>query len=241
MVPAVLVAALLLPGCAGDGDSGSGTGASGASSTSAAETTPADLSTGLLSAESFGPEATVVDISLEQLQAGTGLAALGKDLKISPEACGGAVQGTQPELDAFDDVAGLSATSRTSVTAEILLRGGPTQGAVAQLSKAVETCPTARIDSAQLGQISVEFEAVEVPDLGDGAAAMRYTTSVTMPDGSTTTVPALLGVVEDGDRLVVLTSLVPRAGVADDSAAVDPAAFADLLEEAYRAQADAFG
>jgi hypothetical protein len=236
VLPAAVAAALLLSGCTGDGDSGSG-----ASSTSAAGTTPADLSTGLLSAESFGSEATVAAIPPEQLQAGTGLAALGKDLTISPEACAGAVQGTQPELDAFDDVAGVSATTRTSVTAEILLRGGPTDGAAAQLSTAVQTCPTARIDSAQLGHVEVAFEAVTVPDLGNGAAAIRYTTSVAMPDGSATTVPALVGVVEDGDRLVVLTAILPRAGGADDAAALEPAAFADLLEEAYRIQADAFG
>jgi hypothetical protein len=178
---------------------------------------------------------------------------MGKDVTVTPEACAGAVQGTQPDLDAFDDVAGVTATAGSTATVEILLRGGPTDGAVAQLAEAVERCPEARISSPQLGEMTIRFEELPVPDLGDGAAAVRYTTALTMPDGTETTVPALVGAVEDGDRLVVLLSVADPAGVgvppdpaaptdpAAGGAARDPAAFTALLEEAYETQADALG
>jgi hypothetical protein len=239
------VAAAVLTACGGNGGSRDAAAASSSSpSSSASESRPAELADGLLQAKSFGPEATVVAVSLEQLRAGTGLAAIGKNLRVTPASCATAVQGTQPDIDAFDDVAGVTATSGSTVTVEILLRGGPTEGAVAQLAGAVARCPQARITSPQLGTITVDFENLPVPDLGDGAAALRYTTSITKPDESSTTVPALVGLVEDGDRLVVLVSAaVPAGGAAapGDPATVDPAAFADLLEEAYQVQADALG
>jgi hypothetical protein len=147
------------------------------------------------------------------------------------------VQGTQPDLDAFDDVTGLSATSPTGVTVEILLRGGPTAGAVDLLAAAIEQCPQAQISSPQIGTATVTFEQVPVSDLGDGAIALQFTTAVSMPDGTQTTVPALVGVFEDGDRLGLLTFLSLQQSTA--APAPDPATFADLLEQAYQAQADA--
>ena len=53
------------------------------------------------------------------------------------------------------------------------------------------------------------------------------------------TVPVLAGAVEDGDRLVVLISLADPSG--GGAAQPDPAAFTDLLQEAYQVQADALG
>jgi hypothetical protein len=77
---------------------------------------------------------------------------------------------------------------------------------------------------------------------------MRYTTSITKPDGGTATVPALIGAVEDGDRLVVLISAAIPAGLtaaggtgSGSPATLDPAAFAKLIEKAYQAEADALG
>jgi hypothetical protein len=228
----------LLAGCGGG--SGSDSAADSAAPTSsAAQTSAPDLASGLLTAASFEPEATVVAVSLEQLRAGAGLGALGKDLTVTPEECAPAVQGTQPDLDAFDDVAGLSATSPAGVTVEILLRGGPTQGAVDLLAAAIERCPQAQISSPEIGTATVTFEEVPVPDLGEGAIAVRFTTDVAMPDGTQVTVPALVGAFEDGDRLGLLTSLAdPRT---PNAAAPDPAVFATRLAEAYEVQADALG
>jgi hypothetical protein len=62
---------------------------------------------------------------------------------------------------------------------------------------------------------------------------------VTAPDGTRTTVPALVGAFQDGDRLGVLTTLSdPRT---PNPAAPDAAAFAALVEQAYEVQADALG
>jgi hypothetical protein len=182
----------------------------------------------------------VVAISLEQLRAEAGLGALGKDFTVTPAACAPAVQGAQPDLDAFDDVTGLSATSPSGVTVELLLRGGPTAGAVDVLATAVERCPQAQISSPQIGTATVTFEEVPVPDLGDGAIALRFTTAVTLPDGTPTSVPALIGVFEDGDRLGLLTSLTDPSG-SGAAPAPDAAAFAELLAQAYQVQADALG
>ena len=181
-------------------------------------------------------------ITLDQLQKGTGVAAAGAaGVQITPEACATAVQGTQPSFDAFDDVVAQSATTGTASTVEVLVRGGPTKDAVEQLASAAERCPQAQITSAQIGQATITFEALPVDDLGDGAALLRYTTVVTLPDGSQVTIPALIGAVEDGDRLLVLMNL--DAGGASPGAAPaapqDPAAFADLLAQAYDAESAA--
>jgi len=132
----------------------------------------------------------------------------------------------------------VSATVGTTVTVEMLVRGGPIEGSVDQLADAAERCPEAQISSPDIGEATVRFEDVPVADLGDGAAAVRYTTVVALPDGTSVSVPALLGAVEDGDRLIVLTSLA----VDPNGAAVAPpdaAAFTALLEQAYQKQADA--
>jgi hypothetical protein len=235
---AAAAGATLLVGCSGKGTD-EAAGSSAPTSSSAAETSPPDLASGLLTAEAFGTDATVVAVTMEQLRAGAGLGAMGKDFTVTPEECAPAVQGTQPDLDAFDDVAGLSATSPAGVTVEILLRGGPTTGAVDLLADAVERCPQAQISSPEIGTATVTFAEVPVPDLGDGAIALRFTTAVALPDGTQVTVPALVGAFEDGDRLGLLTSLADPT--TPSAPAPDPAAFAALLEEAYEVQADALG
>jgi hypothetical protein len=228
LVAAALAGVLSAAGCAGDSSD-----EREASPTSSAEATgAADLAEGLLPAEAFGPDATVVPITPEQLQRGAGLAPGTTDLQITPPECAPAVQGTQPDLDAFDDIAAQSATVGTSTTVEVLLRGGPTGGSLDQIDRAVETCPRARITSPQFGTADITFEAVPVDEHGDGAAALRFTTVVPQPDGTQVTVPALVGVVQDGDRLVMLLNLSP------DGTPPDPEAFTDLLEQAYEAQAE---
>ena len=236
---ATTAAVVQLAGCGGNGGADEAGGSSTATSSSAAESSAPDLASGLLPAEAFPDDATVVAVSLEQLRAGAGIAALGEAFTITPEECAPAVQGTQPDLDAFDDVTGLSASSPSGVTVEILMRGGPTTAAVDLLAAAVERCPQAQITSPQIGTATVTFEAIPVPDLGDGAVALRFTTAVTAPDGTQTTVPALVGAFEDGDRLGVLTALAdPRT---PNAPAPDATAFAALLEQAYQVQADALG
>jgi hypothetical protein len=233
-----LAAAALLTACAGD----DGSTAAPTSSSSAEETSAPDLASGLLPGGAFGPEATVVAISLEQLQQGAGLATAGAEgLQITPEECAKSVKGAQPSFDAFDDVIAESATVGTAATVEVLVRGGPVKDAVHQLAAAAERCPQAQVTSPRIGQATITFESLPVDDLGDGAALVRYTTAVSLPNGTQATIPALIGVVRDGDRLIVLMNL--DAGGATSGTAPttppDPAAFADLLGQAYDTQAEA--
>jgi hypothetical protein len=239
-----VAAAALLTACAGDdGPKAGATGSSAASSSAEGASAP-DLASGLLPASAFGAQATVVAISLDQLQQGAGLAASGAEgLQITPEECATAVKGAQPSFDAFDDVAAESATVGTAATVEVLVRGGPTKDAVDQLSAAAERCPQAQITSPRTGQATITFESLPVGDLGDDAALVRYTTAVSLPDGTQVSVPALIGVVQDGDRLLVLMNLDAGGAAPGTTPATppDPAAFADLLEQAYDAQAEALG
>jgi hypothetical protein len=240
---ALTASVLLLPACGG-GDDGEAAGSSSAASSSAEETPAPDLASGLLPADAFGPDASVISITAEQLQQGAGLAAANaEDLQITPEECAASVEGTQPQFDDFDDVAAQSATSGSATTVEVLVRGGPTKDTDDLLEAAAERCPQAQITSPQFGQATITFESLEVDDLGDGAALLRYTTAVALPDGTQATVPALIGAVQDGERLLILmnleTSALSGGGAAAGAAPVDPAAFADLLAQAYEAQAEA--
>ena len=239
LVAAGLLSTTVLTGCGGDdADDGPRADPDAKSAESSAKEEPeADLASGLLGADAFGPTAVVTALSPEQLEQGAALSGDLDDVQVTPPECDAAVQGTQPDLDDFDDVAAVSAADETTVVVEMLVRGGPVEGAVAQLASAAERCPQVQVSSPQTGDASVTFEQLPVPDLGDGAAALRFTTVVALPDGTQVSVPALLGAVEDGDRLVVLTALAPDPAAA--AVPLDVAAFTSLLEQAYETQAAA--
>lgn len=180
--------------------------------------------------------ATVLAVSPEQLRQGAGIAAASDDLEITPESCRAAVDGTQPDIDDFADLAAQSATTGASSTVQMLLRDGPIGDSVAQLADAGERCPEAQISSPKFGSATIAFENLPVDDLGDRAALLRYTITLSAPDGSQVSVPTLIGAVEDGDRLLLLLTI--DAGQSG-AGATDPAAFADLLAQAHETQADA--
>lgn len=244
LVAGLSCATLLLTACSGGSDDGGGTDA-GSGTSSAASSPPSEsaaaeaeqaggLAEGLLPAEAFGAEALVVPVSREQLEQGAGLAADPASLDIAPEACAAAVAGTQPEIEDYDEVAAESATVGGATTVEVLLQGEATAGALEGLAGAAARCPEARISSPELGEAVVTFEDLEVPELGDGAAAVRYTTTLTQ-GGQEVSVPTLIGVAQDGDRVVLLLT------IAADGSQPDTAAFTTLLEEAFEVQADALG
>jgi hypothetical protein len=244
VLAAALASTVVLTACSGDDGSESAATSSPASeSSSAAEESPSDLASGLLPSDAFGTGATVVALTPEQLGQAAGLAAGAGDVEITPEECAAAVAGTQPEFDDFDDVAAQVATIGSAATVEVLVRGGPIEDAVGQLAAAAERCPQAQIASPNAGQATVVFESLPVDDLGDGSAMLRYTTALALPDGTQATVPALIGAVQDGDRLLILMNLDASAAGAGAGATPapppDPAAFADLLAQAYEAQAAA--
>lgn len=241
---AALCCAALLTACgSGEGSEAAGgaTGSSSSGSSSAAAPSPstaaADQSAlvpGLLPAEAFGEEATVVPIDREQLELGAGLAAEPESLDVSPESCADAVASTQPQIADYEDVAAQTAQIEGTTTVELLLQGAATEGSVQQLLDAAAACPEARISSPELGEATLVFETLDVPDLGDGAAAVRYTTTLSQ-GGQEVSVPALVGLVIDGDRQVTLLT------IAADGSSPDVAEFTSLLQRAFESQAEALG
>jgi hypothetical protein len=232
---------LLLSACSGADDAGEAVGTSSSAAASTSSSAPAEpteegsaLTAGLLPAEAFGEQATVIPLTREQLRQGAGLAADPEDLDIAPESCAAAVSGTQPQIDDYEDVAAVSATVGSTTTVEVLLQGNATTGSVAQLSDAAASCPEAQISSPELGEATLTFENLDVPELGDGVAAVRYTTTVTQ-GGQEVTVPALVGLVEDGDRVITLLT------IATDGSSPDATAFTSLLEQAFEVQAEELG
>lgn len=246
-VPAVAGAAavLLLAACGSDGpaadDAGSsGTSSAGSSSAEATESAePTDegaadeaLATGLLPADAFGPSATVTPLSAEELQSQE-QAGLLEGVTVTPEACAAAVQSTQTKTDAYDAIAAQVATTDAgTATVQLLTEGGPVDGAIATARDNVAVCSEATISSPELGTATIAFATIDVPDLGDDSAAVLYTTTVTAADGTVASVPIVLGLVQDGQRMLTLIT----TGTPDQP--VDQAAFVALLESAYQHQAD---
>lgn len=240
---AALACAALLGACSGgDGESPDASAGSSPSSGAASSSPAADAGTegggglaeGLLPADAFGAQATVVPLSREQLEQGAGLAPDPESLTIRPASCAAAVEGTQPQIEDYDEVAAQSATVGSTTTAQVLMQGEATEDAVGTLGRAVANCPRAQISSPQLGEVRLTFEALDVPDLGDAAAAVRYTTTLTQ-GGQEVTVPALVGLVQDGDRVITLLT------IATDGSSPDATEFTSLLERAFEVQAEELG
>jgi hypothetical protein len=248
LLTAGLLGAAALAGCgsevegtASPAESAAPTSSSSAPATETAPATPEDLSAGLLPADAFGPGAQVTPITGDELLAqqdllGGGLGGL-QDVTITPESCAPALKGVQPGLEDLTGLAAQTATSGSSAVVQLLAAGDAVAGSVEQLRQGLTDCPEAQITAPEIGTATVTFAPLEVPDLGDGSAALTMTLSLTGPDGAPLSVPVQVGAVMDGDRLVNLTATtVDPTG---PGAAVDPAAFAQLLQRAYEHQHDA--
>jgi hypothetical protein len=158
-------------------------------------------------------------------------------LTVTPESCTTALEAMRGAPPQPEDLQGFAAQlgegdGPTSATVEVLAAGPLVQGAVGQLTDAVEACPQVTVTVPQRGSATVGSEVLDAPDLGDGAAAVSVSATVTPAAGPPMTVAALVGVVQDGDRLVSLLST-------GEAGTLDRAAFLELLEQAYEHQADA--
>jgi hypothetical protein len=232
-------AATALSGCAagasGQAAAGSSAASGPASATSAALDGVADLSAGLLPAEACGAGG-VAPITRDQLQQQLGVVGGARGgVTVAPEGCAEAVQGTLPTLDGLGGLAAELAKTPggTGMTVEVLAAGDAVAGSVARLSAGVAACPKATLTAPQ-GTATVTFQPVQAPQLGDGAAAVSFTTTVTGTSGQAYTVPAIVGMVQDGRRVVTLVTTYSNG-------AGDPAPFLALLQQAYQHQADALG
>lgn len=237
-VLAAVATAGLVAGCAGGGGGGgkaAASSSSAAASSSTGSVTGSGLTKGLLPADAFGTDATVVGLTLEQLKQSTATLGSGSTagIQVDPPSCAAAVQGTSPDYDKVDDLAAQSATSSSGATVEALMTGAPAKGAAEKLRGSAAACPRATVTTPSSGTVTLSFEPLPLGTMGDDAAAVQLTTTLTKPDGSKLSVPALLGAVEDHHRLLLLIT----AGTG--GAAPDRAAFTALLEKAYRTQASA--
>ena len=237
-VLAVVATAVLVAGCAGNGSGGGKAAASSSSpaaSSSAGSVTGSKLTRGLLPADAFGADATVIGLTLEQLKQSTSSLGGGSTggVQVDPPSCAAAVQGTAPNYDQVSDLAAQSATGPSGATVEALMTGGPVKGAAEKLRGSAAACPQATVTTPSSGTVTLTFQSIPVKTMGDDAAAVELTTTLTKPDGSKLSVPALLGAVEDHHRLLLLIT----AGTG--GASPDQAAFTALLDKAYTTQAAA--
>lgn len=233
---AALATAGLVAGCGASGSGGGKTAASSAAaSSSSGSVTGSTLTKGLLPADAFGADATVVGLTLEQLKQSTTSLGGGRaaGIQVDPPSCAAAVQGTSPNFDQVDDLAAQSATGASGATVEALMTGAPAKGAAEKLRGSAAACPQATVTTPSSGTVTLTFQSIPLQKMGDDAAAVQLTTTLSKPDGSKVSVPALLGAVEDHHRLLLL--ITAGAG----GAAPDQGAFTALLEKAYSTQASA--
>ncbi|WP_448609299.1 hypothetical protein [Geodermatophilus sp. URMC 60] len=230
-----LVAGAVLTGCSSDAEvrEAAATGAPSPSAEAAAATSaPADLAAGLLPAEAFGPGARVLPVSGQQLfqgaPAGMGAPA---DVEITPESCTAALQALPlQQPPAAEDVAAQVAVQGTTYTAELLAVAGPAAELVGRVPELVEQCPQVSVSSPEHGSATIDLATFDVPDVGDAAVGVSVGVAATEPGGVQREASGLVGLVRDGDRVVVLTT-GDREG-----AEPDRAAFTALLERAHDAQ-----
>lgn len=249
----------LLAGCGGNGGS-SGNTAAGSSSSSAASSSASGpkespLSKGLLSPSAFGSQANVVTLTLQQFQQATqGKLSQAAGLKVDPPQCADALKSTHPDTSKIKDLVAEAATTQSGdqgmVTVEAIATGDLVDGSIGKLDDAVQKCPKVTVSSPQIGQATVEFTKLDVSRIGDKAAAVQVTTTITPPGHSAVTVPALIGAAQDGNRLVLLINAVannPNAAAQSSGAAQptpappDTAAFTSLLQKAYSTEKHALG
>ncbi|MCW2582324.1 MAG: hypothetical protein JWQ53_1114 [Klenkia sp.] len=237
---AVASSALLLAGCGttSEADSAASVSVQPAAATDGA----AVLADGLLPIEEFAPGVEVTPVTAGQLQQALG-AAQGHagevdpgSVTVTPDTCVTAVQAAVTALGdpaAVTDAAGQVARAGFAATAELLTVGGPADTVVGTLTDAVAACPTATV-TTPMGDAVVTFGAVTSPELGDAAAVVPVTATLTQPGGTPVTGSGLLGVVSDGDRVLTLATGGLGAGA-------DPVAFGELLADAVGHAADTLG
>jgi len=238
LLAAASSASLLLAGC-GAATSDTAGPAPQVAPAAATEDAPA-LADGLLPADRFAPGGTVTQVTGDEFAALLGHDRSGHGapagVTVTPRACVDALAAARTALgdpSAVDDAAGQYTRTGFTGTAEVLATGGPAATVVGTLTDAVAACPTATV-ATPMGQAVLTFGAVTTPDLGDAAAVVPVTVTVTRDQGPGMTGSALVGVVSDGDRVLGLAT--GGLGTAPDAAAFDA-----LLADAAQHAADTLG
>ena len=221
--------------------SSSSSSSASSSASASAGTAQSPLAKGLLPASAFGADSTVVDLNLEQLQkTAAGKLGAATGLQVQPPQCAAALKGTQVDPSQVKNLVGKNGSSTSAgqqtETLEAIMTGDAVSGAVDQLKNRLATCSHVTATSPKLGKVSVQFSPIDASGVGAPAAAASYTTTITPPGHAAITVPAVIGLVRDGDRLILLLTAhaqAPTAAGAPTAKAPDPGAFTALLKQAY--------
>ena len=224
---------------AGEATAASPTGSSPSTPTAlpsgaAPSTEPVDaLAAGLLPAEAFGPDAQVTSLDADDL-ADAGPGGLPPGGTVTPAECAQGLGAVQPTPEDLDSAVALAAATPTVVTVELLAEDdGIDAGAAAGFEDLLTRCARVTLGAPDGTSATVDFRALDVPDVGEASGGIAFTVSASATDGSSAVIPCLLAVAVDGRRLVFLEQ------VSADGAPLDEAAFADLFEQAFEAQQDA--
>jgi hypothetical protein len=238
LLVACLAASAVLAGCGGGQTRTAPAAATHpAPAAPAADTSGQDLAAGLLPAQAFGDGATAMSLPLDRLGAMARMAgAPFAGVDVQPPACLSAVQSVLPQLAGVDDAAGQVARSGGTVSLEALAVPTAAVDAVGTLQQLATACSAVDVTAERYGSAHATVTPVALPSnsaLPDRTAVVAITVTAAGADGRSWSGTALAGVVEDGDRVLVLAQAAPQG------AAVSSASFTDLLQQAYSMQADA--
>jgi hypothetical protein len=237
-----LVAGAALAGCAADQPRTAPAAATGPAESSATPTASSDLAAGLLPAEDFGEDA---DVDLLPFDGVPGFDHWGhwgdwghhwgdEDESATPTECQTALDEAATQFGDVQDAAGQVARADGTRTFEVLAVPAESMDVVGQFQAVVGACGDVSLTDQDgdegHGDATVSIEPLQ--GLPGGMAGVSVTFSGTYTDGSWAAT-ALIGVAQDGDRVLVL------AQMSHDDTALDPAAFTTLLQRAYDVQADA--
>lgn len=237
-LPLGLAGALLLAaasGCAEEEDGEAGAPATGSSESAPTSDEPAptddDLAAGLLAAEAFGPAAQVVEVDVREELAGA-TAVLPEGATVTPAECTEGLGKLQPDVADVGAVAAQTAETPRTLTVQMLLEDETIEaGSAADFEDFFARC--SHMDLTVAGASgSLDLRPAEVPDVGEVSQGVAFTVTVSVPGGPSETISALMAVAVEDQRMVFLQQLAP------DGAPLDEAAFGDLFEQAYEAQAD---
>ncbi|SDD24816.1 hypothetical protein SAMN05660690_3776 [Geodermatophilus telluris] len=230
--------AVLTAGCAGVSDAAAPVSPAAATTPAVAPASPDALRDRLLPAAAFGADATVVGLTLEQ--AGTGLAGLAGDWwdgdtgapTVEPALCGsalGAVAGAAGSPDAESPVlVAQAALGPQARTVEVLAESPALAGVQLPVDRLLAACATVTVTAPGGETATVGLSPLDAPELGDAGAALR----VTVDRAGQATATALVGIVVDGGRGLLLAQTA-----APGAAEPDPGAFTALLGDAAEAAA----
>jgi len=239
-----LVAGAVLTGCA-DQPRTATAAATGPTETSVPTSAPpsasSELAAGLLPADAFGEGADVDVLPFD------GVPYFGHwdhwdhwgywghdDESVTPAECQTALDEAATQIGDVQDAAGQVARADETRTFEVLAVPAESGDAVAQFQAVVDACGAVSFSEehgdADHGDVQVSIDPLDVPD---GMAGVSVTFSGTYPDGSWGA-SALMGIAQDGDRVLLLAQMSH-----DEDTALDPAAFTALLQQAYDVQSDA--